>query len=132
VKKLKLSKNWLIFLIIVSLISHISFAKDAIPINKGDQAPFNGILLSTKKAEQVRIELIEKDQFAIFNKALLEVNDDQAKIIKNQRTQVRLLSEQNNKLMNQIERTKWERHLWFGLGVLATGLSIYGAKQLVK
>jgi hypothetical protein len=123
----------LISLIIASLINNC-FAKDSVPLNKGDLSPFTGILLSTKKAEQVREELIERDQLKIFNKALLQKIDGQDKIISNQNKQVKLLNEQNNKLMKEIESRKtttFERVMWFSLGVIVTSAAVYGASRVV-
>ncbi len=106
---------------------------DSVPINKGTPAPFSGILLSKEKAEQVRIELIERDQFKLFNKTLLDNSDLQNKIISNQKNQVETLLKQNEKLITKNNTTNnTERLLWFGLGVISSGLAVYGASLLVR
>lgn len=123
----------LTFLIIVSLTSNV-FAQDAVTVNKGEPSPFTGILLSPTKAEQVRQELIERDQLKLFNQTLLQKIDNQDKIIDNQGKQVRLLTDQNSKLMNEINSRKtstFERVMWFSLGVVVTGTAFYGASRVL-
>ncbi len=121
----------LIGLIIASLTIN-SFAQDSVPIAKGTVAPFSGILLSKPKAEQVRIELIERDQFKLFNETLLQNSELQNKIINNQKDQVEILLKQNDKLLKRNDSlNNTERYLIFGLGVLSTGLAVYGASLLV-
>lgn len=125
----------LIGLIIVSTIN-TSLSQDSVPITKGTPAPFSGILLNKSKAEQVRIELIERDQFKIFNQTLLENSDLQNKIINNQKKQVDILLKQNDNLVEKIEIkekvSNIEKIVWFGLGIVSAGLSVYGASLLVK
>lgn len=121
----------LIGLIIASLTIN-SFAQDSVPIAKGTVAPFSGILLSKPKAEQVRIELIERDQFKLFNETLLQNSELQNKIINNQKDQVEILLKQNDKLLKRNDSlNNTERYLIFGLGVLSAGLAVYGASLLV-
>lgn len=132
---LKRIKNSLSGLIIVSLISS-SFAQDSVGISKGTPAPFSGILFTRQKSEQIRIELIERDQFKIFNKTLLENSDIQQKIINNQKIQVDILLKQNEKLVQQTEKSEtmnnWQRVGWFGLGIISAGFAVYGASLLVR
>lgn len=130
----KIMKNLLIFLIIVSLINNL-FAKDVLPIKKGEQAPFDGVVFTTKKAQDVRKELIEKDQLKIFNETLREQIQIKNEIITNKEKQVVLLENQNTKLAEELENEKktktTERIIWFGLGVLATGVAAYGTSKLL-
>lgn len=126
----------LIGLTIVSLINTNSVAQDAIPITKGTPAPFAGILFTKSKAEQIRKELIERDQFKIFNKTLLENTEIQQKIISNQKDQVDILIKQNTRLVDIAEksqnRNNWTNAAWFGLGIISAGLAVYGASLLVR
>lgn len=50
--------------------------------------------------------------------------------------QVTILRESNDNLANRLEKTTkvstWERVIWFGAGVLATGFAIKAAKEFVK
>lgn len=129
---LKMSKCLLIGLTVVSLSNSV-YSQDSVPIAKGTPAPFSGILLSKPKAEQIRVELIERDQFKLFNQTLLENSELQNKIILNQKTQVEIVLKQNEKLIKETRtQTNTERMIWFGLGVISSGLAVYGASLLVK
>lgn len=132
---LKQTKSLLIGLIIVSLTSNC-FAQDSIGISKGTPAPFSGILFTRQKSEQIRNELIERDQFKIFNKTLLENSEIQQKIISNQKLQVDILLKQNERLVQQTEKSEtmsnWQRATWFGLGIISAGFAVYGASLLVR
>jgi hypothetical protein len=132
---LKQIKNLLIGLIIVSLTNN-GFAQDSIAINKGTPAPFSGILFTKQKSEQIRNELIERDQFKIFNKTLLDNSEIQQKIIGNQKLQVEILLNQNERLVKQTEKAEtmsnWQRATWFGLGIISAGFAVYGASLLVR
>jgi protein-arginine kinase len=126
----------LIGLLIASLTSINSYSKDSVSIEKGTPAPFKGILFTSQKAQQIRIELIERDQFKLFNKTLLENTEIQKTIILNQKEQVSILLNQNDKLVSIAEKAQARSNLarvtWFGLGVLTTGLAVYGASLLVR
>lgn len=128
-------KSLLIGLIIVSLTSSV-FAQDSIGLSKGAPAPFSGILFTRQKSEQIRTELIERDQFKIFNKTLLENSEIQQKIISNQKLQVDILLKQNERLVQQTEKAEsmnnWQRATWFGLGIISAGFAVYGASLLVR
>jgi hypothetical protein len=122
--------------LLVFLLSFSALAKDVTTIKKGDKAPYDGQLFTHTKAESVRKELIEKDQLKIFNQALKDTIAIQDKIIVNKTEQVGLLTEQNEKLVKQVEEaghmSGFEKAMWFGLGIAATSLAIYGASSLVR
>lgn len=105
-------------------------------ITKGTPAPYDGHLFTEAKAREVRKELLEKDGLVIFTKALLENEVRYKQIIRNNNAQVDLLKEQNEKLVKRAQNTEnlplYERVLWFGLGMAVTGLTLYGAAQIVK
>jgi hypothetical protein len=123
-------------LILVLLLSFSAFAAESTPIKKGEQSPYDGIVLTTKKAQSIRKELIEKDQLKIFTQSLLENEGRYKKIISNQNEQIVILTDHTEKLVKIAEEsqtvTVYEKVLWFGLGVVATSFAVYGAGQLVK
>lgn len=126
----------IITFLLVFLLSFSAIAKDVTTITKGTPAPYDGQLFTHPKAESVRKELIEKDQLKIFNEALKETIAIQDKIIDNKTEQVNILKEQNTKLVKKVEEagqtSNFEKVLWFGLGIAATSLAIYGASSLVR
>lgn len=126
----------LISILLVFLLSFSALAQDSVPLNKGQAAPFEGILFTTEKAQSIRKELIEKDQFKMFNEALLQNEQYYEKIIQNKNKQLDLTLNQNERLVKQAEKagslTTLEKALWVGAGVLATSLAIMGAGSLAK
>lgn len=124
-----------ISILLVFLLSFNCFA-DPKYIDKGTPAPTNGFLFSVPKTKAVRKALIEKDQLTIFNKALQEDLKVKETVIVNQKEQVKILSKQNEKLAKQIDNdhtmSNFERSVWFILGITASGLAVYGAKQLAR
>lgn len=129
-------KNKIFSLILVLLFSFSAFSADSLPIKKGEPAPFDGVALTTAKAQKVRKELLEKDQLKIFTETLLKNEIKYKAIISNQEEQVKILVDQNEHLVKVAEESQtmnnYRKILWFSIGVVATSLSVYGAGQLVK
>lgn len=99
-------------------------AEEAIVLNKGDIAPFAGILMDNNKANNIRLQLTNLD----FHKALNSSYEKSIKIYKDNEiyysNKTNILFKQNNELMDQIRTNaslnKWENMAWFGLGILVT------------
>lgn len=122
--------------ILVFMLSFSAIAQDSVPLNKGQAAPFEGVLFTTEKAQSIRKELIEKDQFKLFNETLLSNEVIYKRIIKNDHEQKELILTQNEKLVKQAESagklTSIEKLLYVGLGIAGTSLAIMGAGSLLK
>lgn len=123
-------------LLLAIIFSINCWAQDVVYIEKGTPAPYSGQLFTNKKALEIRKQLIERDQFKLFNEALTQNVDLQQKIIINQKDQVNLLLDQNTKLVSRVENngslTNFERMFWFGIGVVSSGLAVWGASRLVR
>jgi len=134
---LKTLKSFLINLISLSLISNLSFAEDKVDyLEKGTPMPYSGFIFPISKAQDCRLALIEKEQYE-------QIKASYDRSIKLYKTTERIsddkllaLNQENYLLREQMTEIKssnqYSTILWFGLGVLATGLSIYGAKQIIK
>jgi hypothetical protein len=133
-------KTLLIFSIIASLsVPTAAFATDndnAVFILKDDLAPYDGVLLPLKQAEQVRRDLIEV-------KTLRAINESYAKSIQMYQQTIQLSDQKYNTLLNQNDKlalslvesrksSDLQKMIWFGLGVLATGFAVYGAKKITE
>lgn len=134
-----------IFLINVILTSYSCYAlelKDLAPNNdvkvlkKDDPAPFDGLLLSNKKANEVKNELVERDKVKEINKSLeisLNLEKENFKLSEDKN---KLLINRNDELSKQLqdsrEMSDIKKILWFALGVVATGGAVYGASKLAK
>lgn len=123
-------------IVLAFFFSFSVLAQESVAIQKGTQAPFDGILFTTEKAQAIRKELIEKDQFKMFNEALLENEEYYKKIITNKNKQLDLTLNQNERLVKQAEKagslTTLEKALWVAAGVVGTSLAIMGAGSLAK
>lgn len=122
--------------VFILLITLNTFAADVQYIEQGTPAPFSGQLFTTKKAKEIRKELLEKDQLKIFTTSLLANEVRYKKIINTQQDQVELLSTQNTKLVKTAEElgtmNNYQKVMWFGVGVVATSLAVIGAGSLIR
>lgn len=114
------------------IFSTIVNANDAIFVEKNQPAPFAGVLFTEKHAKEIRKDLIELDQ-----KRILVVAKDQEigslhKIITLKSEEVNLYKKQNEKLVKYNDSAETMKYVYFGLGVVVTGLAVYAAKGLVK
>lgn len=133
-----MKKTLKIFLIIaLSLsITTLAFADDPLFLQKGSPSPSDGYLFSKEKTLSIRQELIEKDNqqpvIDSLNKELDLYKTNSS--LKDQQLTITL--QQNTNLIkekqNAIQSESYEKIIYFGLGVLATGLAIYGAKEITK
>jgi len=103
-----------------------------IPVNKGQAAPFTGILFTSEKANSIRLELIAKDglvkEVESFKKTV-ELQDINLKIYKDMSN--KLLDEQKQ-LIDAATMKTYEKYAWLGLGVLGAFASVYAAGALKK
>lgn len=125
-------KKLLTFLIIGILTITNSFGASA--IKKGDPAPHDGVIFTNVEANELKGEVQEKDILKKLNLSLNKSLDysKQNNEILQKKTDV--LMEQNNKLATRLYEARdvsnLERILWFGLGVVGTGLAAYGVSQI--
>jgi hypothetical protein len=118
------------------IASNTVYAQDVTLLNKGEPAPYKGLLFTESKANEIRKELLELDTLKLMEKSYeksIKYYKDNEELYKHK---VDTLLVQNDKLSAayiQIrERSDWENRLWFGLGMVLTGLAVYSAAQLKK
>lgn len=118
------------------LVSNVGFTQESVPLKKDDRAPFEGVLLSLDKANKVRYDLLECD----IKKSLNESYEKTIKLYKDNENihqeKINVLLKQNDDLAKAViearSSTDIQKIIWFGLGVLATGLAIYAGKEMAK
>jgi len=123
-------------ILLIFILSFSAVAQESVALQKDTKAPFDGILFTTEKAQAIRKELIEKDQFKLFNESLLANEVTYKQIIKNDNVQLKLVLEQNTSLVKQAEKagslTTLEKVMWVAIGVVGTSLAVMGAGSLAK
>lgn len=129
-------------LLIFSIITSLSFGPAALAeeqaeyLPKDTKAPYEGILLPIEKAAELRKGLIELQTLKVINESYKKsIQLYQESIQLNDQKYNTLLNETNNLSMALSDARKsndLQKILWFGLGVLASGFALYGAKKATQ
>ena len=123
----------MILLAFLMTVNNTAYANDAIVLNKGQAAPFTGLLLTEEKANTVYNDL---NRYKLLNESLQTTVGLYEQNEKIQDKKVNTLLEQNDKLAKDLMQARstsnWEKVLWFGLGFISVGLGIYGVKTIAK
>lgn len=118
-----------LFLILISLLSSISYAGDVVPLNSGDKAPFTGYLISQETANSIRINKIDLDS----TKKILSLTQDENKLLElritNANGEVDRLSKQ---LVTERSGDILSKVGFFVLGAVITGFVAYGTTRIIK
>lgn len=122
----------MMLLIFSTSVSRTAHAEDVTWISKGSQSPYSGVLFPEAKAKELRIEILEGEKFKVINESLQRNNEAYKEALDLSRSNTKVLREQNEKLINAQNHNGFEKALWFGLGVLATSLAVYGAASLAR
>lgn len=133
---MKLLKIFKIFLIVLSLISSPVYAENAVYLEKDKPAPFTGFLITEQKAKEYQLTDIKLTEVTALNESLKKSLVLQQDVINLTNKKADLAVSGMERLSKQLydERglTSYERLLWFGLGVVAVGIAVYGAKKLTQ
>lgn len=107
-------------------------ANDVVYIEKDQKAPFSGILFNEGKARQLRSDILEADKVKLQLQSSEFKYNNLQKIIELKNEELELYEKQNKRLVQLTETNEISSYVWFGLGVLATGLSVFAAGSLAK
>ena len=126
------------FLIVLTITSNSYAAQkeESRFLEEGTPAPFSGYLIPPSTTKELKDAVIERDGFKLINTSL----EKSISIYKQNETlytdKVNVLVNQNDNLAKSLESARstsdLTKILWFGLGVVATGFAIYGAKAATK
>jgi hypothetical protein len=123
-------KNLLIGLIIATISN--AGANDVFPIKKGEPSPIQGVVFTESKANEIRKEILDSD----INKVRLESSQERISIlqsvIKLREGEVESLRAQNRRVINLNKVNNASNTLYFILGIVVAGASVYGARSLSK
>lgn len=123
-------------ILVFTLTIQSALANQSVELDKGQPAPYPGVLLDKEKSKEIRDELIEKDGLVKTNESLnksiqlYRSNED----LQNQKSDI--LLKQNIELTKTLNDTRsvsgWEKVGFFILGVAITSAAVYGASKLAR
>lgn len=126
-----------ILLATIFLFSQVTFAaceNDVELLKKGEVSPCTGLLYSPAADDEANRAFENAEKFKNINDLLVKKNiamETQNEIVEKRLnlyiTESQILAERLTKKEN---RSEWQKVLYFSLGVLATGIAVYGAKQI--
>jgi hypothetical protein len=105
---------------------------DVVFINKDSPAPFDGILFTESKAKELRADILESEKTKILLQSQRNKSDTLHQIIELKETEIELYRKENKRLLVNQNMSSTLNYVWFGLGVLATGIAVYGAGSLAR
>jgi hypothetical protein len=121
----------------IFLFTQLSFAncpEDIQQLKKGDVANCEGLLFSKDAAKNVANTQDEAKHYKELSDLLYKRQELTTKDISILDKRLHLYMEQSNTLATQLYKkeqdNKWQKFLYFGLGVLATGAAFYGVAHL--
>lgn len=127
-------KKLVIFLILAITVNNT--LAQSISLKKGQSAPFDGVLTDHPTSQKIVQDLEEGDYHKKRAESLQKFLELQDLVLDKKDRQLQILIQQNDVLQNRVEKSEssssYERLMWFGLGVLGTGLSVYGAQKLLR
>lgn len=131
---MKILKISLISLLSLNLVCAPVFGDDPTLLQKDQAAPYEGLLFSQPKAQDIRNKLLERDAFKSTNESLERTISLKSDTIMQLESQKELLLKNNDSLATSLhaERTSnmWTYFGFFALGVGGTILGLYGLRQL--
>jgi len=114
-------------IVIISLLSNLALAQDAIYLSKGTPSPYSGDLLPTDKLKALYDDSLDKSSL----QKQLDLANQNVGLLQQDKT---LLLDQNAKLLAQSKDAKTtsdiEKGLWFLGGILLTGLAVKAAASI--
>lgn len=103
---------------------------------KGTPAPFSGLLIEQEKAEQLRKDVLERDQLKLLNDSLNKSLTTYSDLGKIQEAKLTLLIQQRKELLEEsIDHYRVndiQKIFWFVLGAATVGLSVYVVSKATK
>lgn len=119
------------------ILNSVCLADDgAKPVTKGSTVPYDGVLLTVPKANELHSDIVVGDGYKKLNDSLnqsLTIQQNNYNIEQQKNT---ILDARNDKLAEQLKNAQsmnnTEKLLWMGVGVLVTGASAYTLSKIHK
>lgn len=123
----------------IFLFTQLSFAdcpEDVQVITKGQVANCDGILLSPAASKKANETADNAKYYKDLSDRLMQRRTETDKEITVLDKRLKLYMDQSQVLAEGLTRKenedKWQRIVYFSLGVLATGIAVYGAAQITR
>jgi hypothetical protein len=114
-------------IVIISLISNFAYGQNAVHLNQGDKAPFDGNLLTESTTQRLYNDSLDKSSL----QKQLDLSNSSNALLQQDKT---LLLDQNGKLIKAAQSEKslsdLEKGLYFLGGILVTALAVKAAASL--
>jgi hypothetical protein len=107
-------------------------AEDAISIQKGQTAPYSGVLFTESGARDLRSEIINARKVEIQLTTEQQKHELSKRIIQLKDSEIELYRSQNKRLERANQASDTVKTIYFGLGILLTAGAVYGAGALSK
>lgn len=124
-------------ILLASLFGSNVYAEDQVVfIKKNDPAPYDGVLFTEKKAQEIRLQLIDGDLNKDLNESYKRTVELQKLIIEGKDKQNTMLLDQNDKLAKTAydsqKMSNWEKAGYFVGGILVTGMAVKLSHEIYK
>jgi hypothetical protein len=101
-------------------------------IEKNQKAPYSGLLFTEEKASELRRDVLEGDKARLRLEGELFKSESFLRVIKLKDEEIDLYHKQNQRLERAASTSSTMQYVWFGLGILATSVAVYGARGLAN
>lgn len=105
---------------------------DVVYIEKGEKVPYSGVLFPEQLAKQLRRDLLESDKQVLRLENERSKTERLSEVIKLKDAEIELYETQNKRLVRAESASNTMSYIWFGLGILTTGVAVYGAGGLSR
>jgi hypothetical protein len=120
----------------ISLIGSVKSNADdqVIRLEKGTPSPYTGVLMPDSIAKDLRDAVVDRDGCKLINESLNKSIEFYRENESLNQEKVNILLQKNNELAESLRDTKdfnnTQRLIWFVLGIVVTGIAVYGVKQI--
>lgn len=116
--------------------SNVSFADDCGDdvqvVTKGQVVKCDGVLLSPDASKKANEAVDDSKYYKTLSDKLYQRQSYADKEIDTLDQRLKLYVDESQTLATKVQEDKWEKVLYFGLGVIVAGVSVYGAKQITR
>lgn len=123
-------------LVFILLFNQTAFADDCGDdvqvVTKGQVVKCDGVLLSPDASKKANEAIDDAKYYKGLSDKLYQRQSYTDKEIDTLDQRLKLYVDQSQTLATTVQEDKWQKFIYFGLGVLATGIAVYGAKQITK